>query len=189
MHSIPARKKADRQLASTKRGSLFNAKAGLQAAHNFLTSIELPADSKISLYFPIGSELETVPLLKDLNTRNITTLLPVVAGRDRPLIFKEWSIGNPLEQGRFDVFIPTEEARVMIPDILVVPLLAFDTFGYRLGYGGGFYDRTLEALRTEGDCLAVGYAYAGQEVAQVTIDKFDQPLDWLVTEKEARKRQ
>ncbi|MBL4739436.1 MAG: 5-formyltetrahydrofolate cyclo-ligase [Sneathiella sp.] len=188
MHTIVERKKVDRKLASTVRATLIDANAAILAANNLFKSIDLPADAKISLYLPIGSEIETAPLFEGLKARNITTLLPVVEGKDRPLIFKEWAVGHPLDNGHFNVPVPIENAKNMAPTILLVPLLAFDANGYRLGYGGGFYDRTLEALRANSGCMAVGYAYAGQEVAQVTIDKFDQPLDWLVTEKEARKR-
>jgi len=187
LHTIVERKKADRKLASATRGSLFDANACTKAASNFFNSIELPTGTIISLYLPIGTEIGTAPLFDGLKVRGITTLLPIVEGKDQPLIFKKWSVGDPLEKGHFDVSVPNDQAKRMVPNILLVPLLAFDARGYRLGYGGGFYDRTLEAFRADGSCVAIGYAYAGQEVAHVTIDNFDQPLDWLVTEKEVRK--
>lgn len=187
MYDISQKKKADRKIASANRELLFEAGAAALAASHFLNSLSLLEETKVSLYFPIGSELDTRPLFEALQARNVTTLLPTVLGKNLPLKFKQWTLGDPLEKDHFDVSIPVEGAEVMIPDILVVPLLAFDDAGYRLGYGGGFYDRTLAALRDSSGCLAVGYAYAEQKVTRVTTDKFDQQLDWLVTNKQARK--
>jgi len=90
-----------------------------------------------------------------------------------------------METGPFGIQEPTAAAPVLRPDLLLVPLLAFDRSGHRLGYGGGFYDRTLRALRADGAVLAVGIAYAGQEVDAVPVAEYDQPLNWIVTEREA----
>ncbi len=98
-----------------------------------------------------------------------------------PLKFREWTPGCALVEGEFGALIPAEGAW-LDPVVLIVPLLAFDARGYRLGYGGGFYDRTLEALRARRPTLAVGFAFAAQEVAEVPIDATDQRLDAVVTE-------
>ena len=88
--------------------------------------------------------------------------------------------------GAFKVLVPAKTAANLVPDIVITPMLAFDARGYRLGYGGGFYDRTLAKLRNEGECRAIGFAYAAQEVAEVVIDRFDQRLDGIITEKDVR---
>ena len=106
--------------------------------------------------------------------------VPVVKGRGQPLEFHRWTPQTAMTEGAFKAQIPAV-ADPLVPRVLIVPLLAFDRHGYRLGYGGGFYDRTLEELRAEGPCLAIGFAFAGQEVEAVPRDATDQPLDLLVT--------
>ncbi|MFB9356001.1 5-formyltetrahydrofolate cyclo-ligase [Sneathiella chinensis] len=181
-----------RKLASDRRKSLFDDEDAHTAfAHaardHFLDAIRPGNGLSVSLYWPIADEMNTRPLIYRLQEQGIRCLLPFVEGPDRPLVFREWIAGQPLEKGAFDVYAPEASAPEGVPDILVVPLLAFDGAGYRLGYGGGYYDRTLEKLRAGKGCLAVGYAFSVQEVATVPTDGYDQPLDWIVTEKEARK--
>ena len=106
----------------------------------------------------------------------------MIVAKAAPLRFREWSPGCRLIEGAFRARIP-EEGGWVEPEVLIVPMLAFDARGYRLGYGGGFYDRTLEQLRAQGPVLAVGFAFAAQEVAKVPTDAFDQRLDAVVTEK------
>jgi 5-formyltetrahydrofolate cyclo-ligase len=108
--------------------------------------------------------------------------LPVVAGRGRPLVFRAWMPGAPLVAGGFGAMVPAAEAAELVPEVLIVPMLAFDRQGYRLGYGGGFYDRTLAALRAAGPVRAIGLAFAGQEVAAVPRGPWDVALDLIVTE-------
>jgi 5-formyltetrahydrofolate cyclo-ligase len=91
-----------------------------------------------------------------------------------------------MEPGAFKVLVPAKSAAYLVPDIVITPMLAFDAMGNRLGYGGGFYDRTLAKLRDEGDCRAIGFAYAAQKVAEVVIDRFDQRLDSIITEEDVR---
>ncbi|HUF44987.1 MAG TPA: 5-formyltetrahydrofolate cyclo-ligase, partial [Aestuariivirgaceae bacterium] len=108
--------------------------------------------------------------------------LPVVVARGQPLVFRAWAPGNPTVAGIWSIPVPLESAPELEPDVLIVPMLAFDGEGYRLGYGGGFYDRTLARLRAIKPVVAVGAAFAGQEVAQVPRGPHDEPLDWIVTE-------
>ena len=185
--TIAEEKKRYRSNASDRRKGLFKNQAGAAAAGHFFSHILPDGDKVISLYWPIGSELDTLPLLNELLEAGFTCVLPVVERADAPLVFKVWKQGDPLEKGAHDIPVPLKTAQQRTPDILVVPMLAFDPAGYRLGYGGGYYDRTLEMLRQERKPLAVGYAYAGQEIPTVPTDKLDQPLDWVVTETEARK--
>lgn len=107
--------------------------------------------------------------------------VPVILGAGQALRFREWSPGCAMVEGEFGARIPAEGAWVE-PEVVIVPLVGFDARGYRLGYGGGFYDRTLAGLRARHPVLAVGFAFAAQELPEVPIDEFDQRLDVIVTE-------
>ncbi|HCZ01320.1 MAG: 5-formyltetrahydrofolate cyclo-ligase [Rhodobacterales bacterium RIFCSPHIGHO2_02_FULL_62_130] len=107
--------------------------------------------------------------------------VPVIIANGQPLKFREWSPGCRMEMGAFGAEIPAEGAWIE-PEVLIVPLVGFDARGYRLGYGGGFYDRTLEGLRAKRPTFAVGFAFDAQEMPEVPIDQFDQRLDAMVTE-------
>jgi 5-formyltetrahydrofolate cyclo-ligase len=137
----------------------------------------------VSGYLPIRDEIDPLPALAALHAAGVAVCMPVVAGRGLPLTFRLWSPGCALAEGPFRVMIPAED-RPATPQALVTPMLAFDRAGYRLGYGGGFYDRTLAALRAAGSARAVGFAWAGQEVARVPRDETDARLDLIVTEAE-----
>ncbi|MFQ5775887.1 MAG: 5-formyltetrahydrofolate cyclo-ligase [Kiloniellaceae bacterium] len=150
-----------------------------------LAAVAVPAGCAVSAYWPMRSELDPRPLMHRLHERGHAIGLPVIVGKGRPLAFREWRPGVPLEPGGFGTLVPPAGQRELRPQALFVPLLAFDRVGYRLGYGGGFYDRTLAELRAAGRALAVGLAYAAQEVPAVPHDVTDQRLDWIVTEAEA----
>ena len=107
--------------------------------------------------------------------------VPVIMGAGQPLKFREWTPGCALIEGEFGAKIPAEGAWIE-PEILIVPMVAWDRRGFRLGYGGGFYDRTLEGLRAKRPTIAIGFAFAAQELAEVPVEPVDQPLDALVTE-------
>lgn len=140
-------------------------------------------------YWAMADEIDVIPALERLSTdRGVHCALPVVAKSDAPLIFRSWQPGDVLDAGGFGTHHPVETAKQVTPDVLLVPLLAFDMAGYRMGWGGGFYDRTLEQLRQRaGTVCAIGVGYAGQEFDVVVRDRYDQPLDWIVTEQWARK--
>lgn len=128
-------------------------------------------------------ELDPRPLLSRLLELGCQCALPVVVGRDQPLLFREWAPHDTLEAGPFGTREPASDAPEVTPGMLIVPLLAFDLRGFRLGYGGGFYDRTLRGLREDHEgCLAIGYAYADQQVDSVPVTDTDERLDWVVTE-------
>ena len=182
-----SKKQGQRDHAIRLRKSLVAPLAGQKAAENFLDAIPVSPSMAISLFLPIGSEIDTRPLIDALTARSVKCLLPVIVGRNRPLLFKEWQQGQPLVAGVFNTLQPDDDADIAVPDIVVAPLLAFDARGYRMGYGGGYYDRTLQALRGGGPCCAVGYAYEGQLIEKVITDNHDQKLDWVVTEKMVRK--
>jgi 5-formyltetrahydrofolate cyclo-ligase len=143
------------------------------------------ATSKIiSGFFPYQSEIDTRPLLGKLAGEGWTTCLPIVLGDGLPLEFRRWAPGAPTIKGVWGIPRPPEVAEIVEPDVLIIPLLSFDRKGFRLGYGGGFYDRTLEKLRSRKDIIAIGVGYAAQEVAQVPIGEHDQALNYIMTERE-----
>lgn len=107
--------------------------------------------------------------------------MPHVLGKEQPLGFLHWTPQVELIEGAFGVMIPARQ-RPVVPRVLIVPMLAFDGRGYRLGYGGGFYDRTLEKLRATGDITAIGLAYSAQMFEALPVEDTDQPLDMIVTE-------
>lgn len=140
-------------------------------------------DSVVSAFFPYQSEIDTRLLLGKLAGEGWTTCLPIVIGQGEPLVFRRWMPGEPTVPGIWNIPRPTDEAEIVEPDVLMVPMLAFDRKGFRLGYGGGFYDRTLEALRKKKEIVAIGLAYSAQEVERVPHAAHDQPLDFVMTEK------
>jgi len=161
--------------------------AARQAAAHFIASVPFATRKCIAVYYPAGTELHTWPLVEELQTEGKTVCLPVVANTNKPLIFRAYTPEMPLEKGPYGIMAPASTAPVCHPDLLIVPLLAFRRDGGRLGMGGGYYDRTLQQLRRERNVLAVGYAYADQEMEKFPVDRHDQPLDWIVTEREAIK--
>ena len=136
-------------------------------------------------YWPMSTEMDVRPALVALDRIGVLMTLPEVAGKDRPLRFRAWSPDEALVEGDHGTFHPTSDAPLMRPDVLLVPMLAFDRRGYRIGWGGGYYDRTIEVLRKVGGCTAIGVAYGVQEVDEVPTDEYDQRLDWIITEQEA----
>ena len=139
----------------------------------------------VSGFMPLGSEINPLPLMKKLAGQGARLALPVVAARGQPLTMRAWAWGEPLNAGVWGIREPKPQAPEVEPDILLVPLLAFDRAGYRLGYGGGYYDRTIGKLRANKAVTAVGVGFAAQEVPQVPISPRDARLDLVLTEREA----
>ena len=182
-------KKDMRRQAEGVRESAHTAvdpRVAAQAVRDRVLALDAVRDARcVSAFWPVGTELDTRPLMQALADRGVDIGLPVVVAKQRPLLFRRWRPGLAMAPGVHDIPVPPEEAEPVDPDVLIVPLLAFDRQGYRLGYGGGFYDRTLEAKRRAGTVVAaVGYAYAAQEFDAVPHEDFDQPLDVIVTEAE-----
>ena len=130
-------------------------------------------------YWPIRDEADPRPALA---RHRGPVVLPVVPGRAQPLIFRLWQ-GEALQPGSFGTAHPGPDCPVLRPDLVIVPLAGFDRAGHRVGYGGGFYDRTLALLRAEGPVLAVGLAYGVQELPAIPAEPFDAPLDLIVTDR------
>lgn len=134
-------------------------------------------------YMAIRTEIDPLPAMEEAVGHGPVGV-PVIQGPGLSLKFSRWSPGCALKEGAFGAMIPSVDA-YFEPKILIVPLVAFDRRGGRLGYGGGFYDRTLEMLRTKRPTLAIGFAYAAQEADELPLEPTDQPLDMVVTEHEA----
>ncbi|VAV89749.1 5-formyltetrahydrofolate cyclo-ligase, partial [hydrothermal vent metagenome] len=135
----------------------------------------------LSGYMPIRTEIDPVPAMAEAAAYGPVGV-PVIQATGQPLRFSRWEPGCALKQGPFGAMIP-EADDFIEPEILIVPLVAFDRSGGRLGYGGGFYDRTLELLRSRRATLAIGFAYAAQEADDLPLEPTDQPLDMVVTER------
>lgn len=136
----------------------------------------------IAVYHPLGGELNPAPLADAARAAGCVVCLPRVAAQNAPLSFHRWDERDQLVSGAFGVMEPSMTAQKVVPDLILLPLLAADRTGGRLGYGGGFYDRTIAGLRDRGaDVTALGLAYDGQIVENVPTDELDQRLDGLLT--------
>lgn len=178
-------KKTLRRKAATQRRRAFEESgpdAVLRLAENLLGCAELANAGWVSSYWPMREEIDPRPVMEALNARGVGLCLPVVIGHAQPLVFRAWQPGDRLVTEAFGTSVPMASAPEQVPDILLVPLLAFDSEGYRLGYGGGFYDRTLEKLRSERGALAIGLAFVGQHMDFLPRGPHDQKLDMIVTE-------
>lgn len=163
--------------------SLDTTRAAISLSANFFSYFGPTRNVSIGLYWPFRQEIDVTHLLNQLYAAGCFCLLPAIIRWDKPLQFREWKPGDVLNSSRFGTFEPPETCSVGTPEILITPLLAFDKTGYRLGYGGGYYDRTLATLRNHFSILAVGAAYEGQKVESVPHNNLDQRLDAVVTEK------
>jgi 5-formyltetrahydrofolate cyclo-ligase len=148
----------------------------------------LPVDLKpgviVSGFSPLKSEISPLPLLRRLADAGAGLALPVVVGRGQPLVMRAWSFGAPLDAGVWGIRQPPADAAEVFPDILIVPLLAFDRRGHRIGYGAGYYDMTIARLRAMKPITAIGIAFAAQEIAAVPATPRDARLDLVLTERE-----
>ena len=135
----------------------------------------------VSGFAPLADELRIWPLLRRLAGEGFQLALPVMQGKGLPLLFRAWKPGDSMDKAVWDIPEPKADKPVLEPDILLVPLLAFDAAGWRLGYGGGFYDRTLAELRARKAVMAVGLGYDEQRVDAVPHLPYDQRLDWVLT--------
>jgi 5-formyltetrahydrofolate cyclo-ligase len=148
-------------------------------------TVEIRPGMVVSGFSPLKSEISPLQLLRRLADAGASLALPVVAGRGRPLIMRAWSFGAPLVSGVWGIREPPAGAPEVFPDILIVPLLAFDRRGHRIGYGAGYYDITIARLRAMKPVIAIGIAFAAQEIAAVPATPRDARLDLVLTEHEA----
>lgn len=183
-----------RKQAMARRAAIHRARGQevARAVHRHFTTalsdgLPLASGDTVSAYWPMGNEFDVRPLLGALDEMGCVCALPVVGPRTEPLKFRRWRRGDVLVPAGFGTHEPAEHAAPVTPMLLLVPLLAFDDAGFRLGYGAGYYDRTLHALRAAGEVCAVGVAFEAQRVDAVPREAHDQPLDWVVTEAGARR--
>ena len=180
--------------ADEKRAARTRALARRAAAHarhghtagNALSShgldfLTLAPGAVVSAFSAIRDEIDPAPLLERLGAAGYRLALPVMQGKGQPLLFRAWTPGDAMSPAQWGIAEPLADKPVIEPDVVLVPLLAFDAHGYRLGYGGGFYDRTLLRLRAAKPVVAVGIAYDELKVDAVPHLDYDQRLDWVLT--------
>jgi 5-formyltetrahydrofolate cyclo-ligase len=172
------RKEARARRAQLARGSPDFAARIVPFANEF----EFPPKAIVAGYWPTRDEADPRALMEALAARGATLALPRIEERNAALSFRRWSEGDALIDSHHAIQEPLAEAPRVTPNLVLVPLLAFDTIGHRLGYGGGYYDRTLAGLRAESPVTAIGIAYAGQEIAAIPHEANDQRLDMVLTE-------
>ncbi len=186
MPSIDAEKQAARAAAKQARQQAFEAMAAGapdRIARHFLEHFQLERGATVAAYLPIGTEVSPLPLIERLGSLGVVTALPVIIEPATPLVFARWSPGDGLRPASHGTQEPLRDKDRVEANILLVPLLAFDGQGRRLGYGGGFYDRTIGGLReARRPVLAIGLAFSAQEVEELPQDPYDQKLDGVVTE-------
>jgi 5-formyltetrahydrofolate cyclo-ligase len=150
----------------------------------FALALALPPGALVASFWPLRNEADPRLLVRAL-ARKIA--LPCIAGSNTALVFRLWREGDVLESSALGTHEPSAAAPKLVPSVVLVPLLAFDAEGFRLGYGGGYYDRTLAELRKAGGAIAIGVAYDGQETQSLPREPHDEPLDMVVTERGVRR--
>jgi 5-formyltetrahydrofolate cyclo-ligase len=178
---LERRKKAHARQSQDSLAGAGGAEAAL--AHHGLSFLPLrpPAGALIAGFAAIRDEINPHALLHRLQDEGYALALPVMQGKGQRLLFRAYEPGDPLVKAVWGIPEPAPGKAVIEPDIVLAPLVAFDARGYRLGYGGGFYDRTLTALRAKKPILAIGIAYSEQQVDAVPHEPYDQKLDWVLT--------
>ncbi|MDP1907588.1 MAG: 5-formyltetrahydrofolate cyclo-ligase [Hyphomicrobium sp.] len=177
-------KRAARTRALARRAGAFaahGATAGESLAAHGLAFLQTAPGAIVSGFSVIRDEIDPAALLARLGAAGYRLCLPVMQGKGLPLVFRAWSPGDAMGKVQWGIAEPLADKPVLEPDVVLVPLLAFDSTGYRLGYGGGFYDRTLARLRAIKPVVAVGVAYDELKVDAVPHQAYDQPLDWVLT--------
>lgn len=186
--SKPNSKDTLRHAASAQRDRAAEAagpKASLTIARRLLGDFVFMKGAIVAGYAAVRGEADPFPLMAALANQGHALCLPQTRGGD--LVFRAWKPGDPLVVGRFNIPEPDDKARERRPDLVLVPLLAFDASGQRLGYGAGYYDRYLRAARSKRTISAIGIAYAGQELTELPHEESDEVLDAVVTEAGVRR--
>jgi 5-formyltetrahydrofolate cyclo-ligase len=170
-----AKRAARAQALALRRGC--DPASGVDLARHLLVEMPPPEGAVIAGFWPMPGEIDIKPLLMELDARGHRVLLPQTPPRGQALLFRHWHPGATMRRERFGTFRP--EGEIATPDYLLVPLLGFDRLGHRLGYGGGYYDRTLASLP---DAIAVGCAFSAQQLDAVPVGEYDVPLHAVATE-------
>jgi 5-formyltetrahydrofolate cyclo-ligase len=176
--------KAGLRVSAHKRRALMHAseraEASAAAARHFIDAEIVAPEEMVAGYWPIRDELDLKPLIIRLMDAGQPVCLPVVLGEELPLELRHWQPAAPLYPAGYGTLAPEDGAPVVVPDVILMPLLGFDRQGTRLGYGGGYYDRTLAALGTLP--RLIGFAFASQQFDEIPREPHDVPLDMIVTE-------
>jgi 5-formyltetrahydrofolate cyclo-ligase len=158
------------------------------AAAEAIAARPFPATIKagmiVSGFSPMKTEINPLPLMRKAAQLGARLALPAVAGRGKPLIMRAYTFGDELARGQWGIREPKADAPDVAPDILIVPLAAFDRAGHRIGYGAGYYDMTINAMRARKKIVAIGIAFAAQEILSVPATERDARLDFVLTERE-----
>ena len=156
------------------------------AAVETVTCRPFPVDVKqgaiVSGYSPMKSEFNPVPLMRKLSDAGANLALPVTPKRGNPLIMRAWAFGDEMAAGVWGIREPKPDSPEVFPDIMLVPLAAFDRNGHRIGYGAGYYDMTIARIRAIKPVVTIGLAFAAQEIERVPATAFDARLDLVLTE-------
>lgn len=178
---IKSQKSRARLQAKQARAKAYDPAAGMELIRQFPATRFKGA--VVAGFWPLRGEVDVKPLMYALHDMGHSLALPCTPRVGNPLVMRAWTPGDDLRVGSFDTREPYPDQPLIRPDVVLMPLLAFTASGKRLGYGGGFYDRTLAALRENGDVFTCGVAFARQEAATLPTDEYDQPLDAIVTER------
>jgi 5-formyltetrahydrofolate cyclo-ligase len=183
---IQAEKNKLREDAIARRDALPSGHRQAAAAAIAARSLPVPVapGTIVSGFMPLKSEINPLLLMQKLAAAGARLALPAIAGRGRPLFMRAWEFGAPLDRGQWGIREPKPEAPEVAPDIMLVPLLAFDRRGHRIGFGAGYYDMTIHRIRALKPVIAIGIAFAAQEVPQVPVTPRDERLDLVLTERE-----
>ena len=183
---IAGRKNELRTAALAKRDALAAVarQAGAEAIAARAFPIAVAPNMIVAGFMPMKSEINPLPLMRKLAGEGAHLALPAIDKRGRPLIMRAWKVGDPFKTGQWGIREPVPEAPQVDPDILIVPLACFDRAGHRIGYGAGYYDMTIHALRAKKNVVAVGIAFAVQEIDHVPATERDERLDLVLTERE-----
>jgi 5-formyltetrahydrofolate cyclo-ligase len=186
VETVSNQKEELRADAQTRRDSLpaDERRAAAEAISSRKFPLSITPSTILSGFMPLKSEINPLPLMQKLAEAGARLALPAIAGRGKPLIMRAWEFGAPLDRGQWGIREPKPDALEVEPDILLVPLLAFDRAGYRIGYGAGYYDMTIHRLRALKPVIAIGIAFAAQEVPKIPTTPRDERLDLVLTERE-----
>jgi 5-formyltetrahydrofolate cyclo-ligase len=178
MNDLEAAKRAARAAAKVRRAGCDPVAAGTALTAHLMRDMPPPVGAMVAGFWPLDQEIDIRPLLHALHDRGNPVALPVTPPRGEPLTFRRWQPGDAMAAERFGTARPIGD--LMVPDVMLLPLLAFDKSGGRLGYGGGYYDRTLAALPGR---PRIGCAFAAQQVDAVPLGPYDIRLDAVATER------
>jgi 5-formyltetrahydrofolate cyclo-ligase len=181
----PSLSKDDLRATALARRDALNAEVRAAAARAIAVRafpVEIAGGAIVSGYWPIRSEVDPMPLMRRLAAQGARLALPAITGRDQPLTFRAWSSETEMLQGQLGIMEPSPRSDVVEPDIVLVPLAAFDRVGHRIGYGAGHYDRSLRQLMMSKPIVAIGLAFAVQQIDTVPSLPHDVRLDFVLTE-------